>query len=136
MVSRWCKIKKSINEKRYSLCSLGIGTIFFVVLYVLTKLLNISVCILKNLFGIECFGCGLTRGFICILECDFKSATSYNVLSIPIFAGFCIYALLLIIDVLFAKTTLHSINKILNKKMMYACYVATFLLSVIINKLI
>lgn len=61
------------------------GSVLFAILAVLTKYFDVSLCPIKNIFGISCFGCGMTRGFISILHFDFKAAFEYNVLSIPLF---------------------------------------------------
>lgn len=136
MVSRWYKIKNNIIKKRYSLYSLGIGIIFFAILYVLTKLFNVSLCLVKNIFGISCFGCGLTRGFICILELDFKKATQYNVLSIPLFIGILLYMMLVFIDIIFSKDYVEWLEKILSKKYMLAVYISILIISNFLNKII
>lgn len=136
MVSRWYKIKNNIIKKRYSLYSLGIGIIFFAILYVLTKLFNVSLCLVKNIFGISCFGCGLTRGFICILELDFKKATQYNILSIPLFIGISLYMMLVFVDIIFSKDYVTLLEKILSKKYMLAVYISILIISTFLNKII
>lgn len=35
-------------------------------------------CLYKNLFGIECFNCGMTRACLSTLHFDFKAAFAYN----------------------------------------------------------
>lgn len=37
-----------------------------------------SVCLVKNIFGVECWGCGITRAFFSVLYCDFAAAWEYN----------------------------------------------------------
>jgi hypothetical protein len=37
-----------------------------------------SVCIFKNIFGHECYGCGMTRAVISAIQLDFKAAYAYN----------------------------------------------------------
>jgi hypothetical protein len=44
-----------------------------------------SICLIKNLFGIECFGCGITRAVISILHFKFIKALDYNVLVVIVF---------------------------------------------------
>jgi hypothetical protein len=48
-----------------------------------------TVCVFKNLMGIECPGCGMTRAFSCILHGDLISAISYNRLAVVVFPLFC-----------------------------------------------
>lgn len=37
-----------------------------------------SICLLKNLFGIECWGCGITRAVVSVMYFDFEGAWNYN----------------------------------------------------------
>lgn len=39
---------------------------------------NVSICVFKNIFGVECWNCGMTRAFLSILHLDFYAAFSYN----------------------------------------------------------
>jgi hypothetical protein len=44
-----------------------------------------SICLFKNLFGVECYGCGITRAVISTIQFDFVSAFHYNKLIVIIF---------------------------------------------------
>lgn len=53
------------------------------------------ICVWKNIFGIACPGCGLSRGVSAIMRGHFQQALQYNYLSYPLFvmlliAFFCI----------------------------------------------
>jgi len=37
-----------------------------------------SICLFKNLFGIECYGCGITKAVIASVQLDFVRAFKYN----------------------------------------------------------
>lgn len=37
-----------------------------------------SICLFVNLFGVECFGCGMTRAIYSAMHLDFETALSYN----------------------------------------------------------
>lgn len=37
-----------------------------------------DICVFKNLFGVECWNCGMTRAFLSILHLDFDKALDYN----------------------------------------------------------
>ncbi len=65
-------------RRRYTLRSLSVGFAFFILLSVVTKIFNISVCPIKNIFGISCFGCGMTRAFKEIIKFNFVVATFIN----------------------------------------------------------
>ena len=64
----------------------------------------------------------MTRGFISILNFEFKSALEYNVLSIPLFVGVAFYSICALIDIIFNTTYVLNIEKQLSKKYMYLIY--------------
>ena len=37
-----------------------------------------SICLFKNLFGIECYGCGITKAVVAAVQLDFIRAFQYN----------------------------------------------------------
>jgi len=37
-----------------------------------------SICLIKNLFGVECYGCGITKAIIASIQLDFVRAFNYN----------------------------------------------------------
>jgi len=45
-----------------------------------------SICLIKNLFGTECYGCGTVRALFSLLHFDFAAAWHYNPLSYPVAA--------------------------------------------------
>jgi hypothetical protein len=44
-----------------------------------------SVCLIKNIFGVECFGCGITRSIVSTIQFRFTEAYYYNKLIIIVF---------------------------------------------------
>lgn len=47
-----------------------------------------TICLIKNIFGIECPGCGITRAIISAVQLDIVKALEYNkivILVLPIF---------------------------------------------------
>ena len=44
-----------------------------------------TVCLVKNIFGFECFGCGITRAIVSAIQFEFKDAYYYNKLIIIVF---------------------------------------------------
>ena len=51
--------------------------IFYLIANILIKY-NICICIWKNIFHKECWGCGITRAFLALINLDIKSAINYN----------------------------------------------------------
>lgn len=123
------------KRKRQTLYSLSIGSVLFAILAVLTKYFDVSLCPIKNIFGISCFGCGMTRGFISILHFDFKAAFEYNVLSIPLFVGIGLYTAFALADIIFNKDYIIKLEKQLSKKYMYLLYATILACSAVMNKI-
>lgn len=48
-----------------------------------------TICLIKNLFGIECPGCGMTRAISSIFHWDFISAFRYNLMVVIVFPLLC-----------------------------------------------
>ncbi len=47
-----------------------------------------TICLIKNIFGVECFGCGITRAIISVVQLDFIRAIEYNkmvIIVLPLF---------------------------------------------------
>ena len=131
----WFKYKKLSKRKRQTLHSLGVGLVFFAILYFLTKIFSISLCPIKNIFGISCFGCGMTRGFISILNLDFITAFEYNVLSIPLFVAIFLYCIFSLIDFFLNKDYVYIIEKQLSKKYMYLVYITILIMATVLNNI-
>ncbi len=136
MDNRLSKIKTNIKAKKQTLRSIGAGFILFIIFFVLTKIIGGSICPIKNIFNVSCFGCGMTRAFISILQLDLVSAFYYNVLSIPLFFGIVIYTLFLIIDIVFSKNLLYSFENFLSKKFMFLVYILLLLGGAYLNNIL
>jgi hypothetical protein len=52
-----------------------------------------TICLFKNLLGIECPGCGMGRAFSSIMHGDLTAAISYNGLVLIVFPLFCLILL-------------------------------------------
>ena len=133
MDSRCYKKRNITYGKKHTLRSMCVGFAFFVLLIVLSKFFCISVCPFKNIFGVSCFGCGMTRGFLSILKFDFKSAYCYNILSIPLFCCIAIYFILIVVDILFDKDFISAVEKQLSKKYMYFIYILILIIKICFN---
>lgn len=72
----WLKNKTLINK----ILSVGILSIPIAFYFVPVEWLNKqhSICLFKNIFGIECYGCGMTRAILSSLHFDFDNAYQYN----------------------------------------------------------
>ncbi len=44
-----------------------------------------SICLIRNVFGIKCPGCGMTRAILCVFHGNFKGAFRYNKLVVIVF---------------------------------------------------
>ena len=47
-----------------------------------------TICLIKNVFGFECFGCGITRAIVSGVQLDFINAIEYNklvIIVLPLF---------------------------------------------------
>ncbi len=135
MDTLWSKYKQLSNRKRHTLHSLGVGFVFFTILFFFTKVFPVPLCPIKNIFGVPCFGCGMTRGFISILELDFKTAFEHNVLSIPLFFGIALYCIISLIDFFLDKNYVYIIEKNLAKKIMYPLYIIILIIAAILNNI-
>ena len=133
MVNPWRKFLSASKRKKQTLHSLTVGFVLFLVLYMITKLVSIPLCLVKNLFGVNCPGCGLTRGFVAILQLDFRMAFRYNVLSVPLFFGILLYAFFCMIDILFNCNWIDKIELQCRKPYMIIFFFIVFLLSTYLN---
>ena len=43
------------------------------------------ICLVKNIWGVECFGCGITRAIVSVVQLNFEAAYGYNKLIIIVF---------------------------------------------------
>src|SRR6266487_5026638 len=48
-----------------------------------------SICLIRNVFGIKCPGCGMIRAISCVLHGNFKGAFHYNKLVVIVFPLLC-----------------------------------------------
>ena len=133
MVNRWYKITYNFKQHKYRIISILEGIALFIALYFLTKISYSSLCLIYNFFGIKCFGCGMTRAFISILQLDFISAVNYNILSVPLFFGIVTYCIFLLIDILFDRKLVIAAEQFLSKKYMYIIYFCILIISAAIN---
>ena len=95
---------KSNNSKNITLLFAYIIlpiVLFFIPLEWLNKQHSIS--LIKNIFGIECYGCGITRAIISGVQLDFTKAMEYNKMVIIVLPLF-IYEWFKNLKIIFNKT--------------------------------
>lgn len=130
MVSLWLKLN---NRKKQTLASLLRGFVFFGIVFIITKFIGVTVCPAKNIFGILCFGCGMSEGFVKLLQFDLRGALDANVLSIPVFIMCVFYVIIVAIDTFSEKNYVEHFENILKKKVMWLCYVLILVVATILN---
>ena len=130
MVSRWYKIRHNIRKKRRTLRFLGVGCLFFLLCYVVTEWVEIPLCVVRNLFGVECPGCGLSRGMIAALTGDWCCAYSYHILSVPLLLGVAFFCLVHGVDIVCGTEWGEQLERKLLCPCMYVLYAVLLLLSV------
>lgn len=120
-------------KKADSLRSVSAGIVFFAILCVISKTVKITLCPIKRWLGFDCFGCGLTRAFMCALQGDFVKAVQYNVLVVPLSIVGVTYIFLLVLDIFLGTEYLEKAKLFLKNKYVYLVYICVFALSVYFN---
>ena len=69
---------------------------------------SFSVCMFKNISGLPCLTCGMTRAFTLMAQGQWFEAMQYHLLSIPVFLGGLLFTLGLWVS---PKETLTFVNK-------------------------
>lgn len=133
MDSRWFNFKKISLRKKQTLRSLIVGFAYFVILYLIAKVYDGTLCPIKRFLGIPCFGCGLTRGFMSVLKMDFKSAFEFNVLSVPLFSGIFLYAIFALTDIVFDTSLIEKTEHKMLKPYMFIIYFLVLIISYVCN---
>lgn len=67
------------NKNFYKIIFLLIMPIIvYLAAHFLMKYNDVTICLWKNLFHVNCWGCGITRAFYALCHLDFNSAWNYN----------------------------------------------------------
>lgn len=70
---------KYTNKKILKLIVIFMLPIFvYIIAYLLIKYNGTSICLWKNIFHTDCYGCGITRAFYALCHLNFKDAMNYN----------------------------------------------------------
>lgn len=67
-----------------------------------------TLCLFKNITGIPCAGCGLSRSTLAFLSGDFATACAYHILGIPLNLFFIVSFVWLAYDTFTARDTFFS----------------------------
>lgn len=81
-----------------SLLILGLALLLFLFLWNLKP-----DCVIKDVFGIPCPGCGMSRAFECIFSFNVIGSFSYNILAFPLFLFSVFFVFILIYDCIMNK---------------------------------
>jgi hypothetical protein len=75
-------IRKQVEKSCFLIYSKLLGLTIFPFLLYLVPLYWLnkqhSICLIKNIFGVECYGCGIARAIISAIQFNFVSAYEYN----------------------------------------------------------
>lgn len=102
-------------------------TIHLILIFLLlvSEVSKFRICIFFNTLGIPCYGCGITRGILSILNGDVVNAIRYNYLSIVIFLAYLISLVWIIIDIIRKKDTF---SFFLKKYRIWLIFISIFLI--------
>ncbi len=81
------------TKKNWYFVSLQLGKLLLFLLfpiYLFSESLDLletqrSICLVKNIFGVDCWGCGITKAIIASVQFDFVRAFHYNELIVIIY---------------------------------------------------
>ncbi len=133
MASLYCKYKQLPKRKQQTLHAMCVGFVCFILLYLLTAVFPVSLCPIKRFFGVSCFGCGLSSGFVAILQLDLRGAYNHHILSLPLFLGIILYYIGGLIDIFAGTDLIEKAEGFLGKKYMYVVYAIVFITIVILH---
>ncbi len=114
-----------------NICILTILTLFLLVI----EFVPVT-CIFKQVTGIYCPACGMTRAFHSILNFNFRDAFCYNILSIPLFIFIVSSFIILIYEALVGKFEyVPKLLKFLSNKLILIIIFISIFISFVINNI-
>ncbi|MBE7411734.1 MAG: DUF2752 domain-containing protein [Leptospiraceae bacterium] len=97
----------SLTKEKLILASFTLAGIYLLIQSITTSGSNyhnhFTVCLFKNLTGLDCPGCGLSRSFIFLLQGNISISLSYHKLGIPVFFSFAFFYIHTMIRLLLKK---------------------------------
>lgn len=121
-----------MSNRMKNICILAILIIFLLIVATMPV-----TCLFKQVTGIYCPTCGMTRAFISIIFFNFKKAFLYNILSIPLFLFIVISSFMLIYEIIKNKFNyITRLLKILSNKYVIIVLLFLLIISFIINNTI
>lgn len=81
------------------------------ILYNFNNNIPLPECLFKNIIGLPCPGCGMSRATLALLNCDIPLSFSYNVLCIPFTLAIIISIIWLTVDVFRQQITFFKLVK-------------------------
>lgn len=120
-----------MNNSIKNICILGILTLFLLVI----ELVPVT-CFFKQVTGISCPACGMTRAFHSILNFNFLNAFYYNILSIPLFIFIVSSVIILIYEIFTNKFEyISKLLKMLSNKFILIVILVMTSISFVINNI-
>lgn len=120
-----------MNGRMKNICILIILVLFLLMI----ELIPVT-CLFKQVTGISCPSCGMTRAFHSILHFDFMEAFKYNILSIPLFIFIVCSTYILVYEIIVNKWNyIPTLVKRLSNKFILIIIFILLLISFIINNL-
>lgn len=93
-----------VQNKWASIFIVGSTTSYYIIMSSLQKLGIIdAMCSFKNLTGLPCPGCGMTRACLCLMRLDFAGAIYYNPFSYLVIGGLAFVSMNESVELIFRK---------------------------------
>ena len=120
-----------INNRMKNSCILAILLIFLLII----DLIPVT-CFFKQVTGISCPSCGMTRAFHSIISFDLISAIKYNILSIPLFIFIMISISIFVYEIITNQFQyIPKLLKVLSKRPIIFFILFFFAISFLINNI-
>lgn len=99
--------------------------LIIIIIICVSEITNYRLCVFYNILGIPCYGCGLTRGILNILNGNILTAIKYNYLSVIIFIAYIVSFVWIMYDLISKKNTF---NEFLKSNFKYLIFISIILI--------